>query len=174
MTELTLAEYQAVCRHDLYTFTNHCFADLLGGASCLALPKTIGRIFPRQIHAIGRIRGVVPEPDEVLQPPEQASLRSDHPWCQSKKTGAHRMLSNYLLSFAPASTRARRAAVGTVDGETARREMEAPNLTPSMLSEQAPRRAEQYVLVVRSTIIEWRATAGRRSDEKNNLSLIPS
>jgi hypothetical protein len=35
MTELSLAEYQAVCRNDLYTFTNRCFADLLGGASFL-------------------------------------------------------------------------------------------------------------------------------------------
>lgn len=35
MTALSLAEYQAVCRNDLYTFTNRCFADLLGGASFL-------------------------------------------------------------------------------------------------------------------------------------------
>lgn len=33
--ELSLAEYQAVCRNDLYTFTNRCFADLLGGATFL-------------------------------------------------------------------------------------------------------------------------------------------
>ena len=33
--ELSLAEYQAVCRNDLYTFTNRCFVDLLGGATFL-------------------------------------------------------------------------------------------------------------------------------------------
>ncbi len=35
MVELSLAEYRAVCRQDLYTFTTRCFAELLAGTTFL-------------------------------------------------------------------------------------------------------------------------------------------
>jgi len=62
MTGLTLAEYQVVCRHDLYTFTHRCFADLLGGASFL--PNRRMEVIAANLQACmdGKIRRLIINP----------------------------------------------------------------------------------------------------------------